>query len=103
MTCGVGCRCSSDPVLLWCWCRPAATALTPPLAWEPLYTMGAAQEMAKRQKKKKKKFWTLIISKLMAKLVMYKQNKVERNQVMNCTELIKYIINLRFYFLQFSH
>ena len=26
MSCGVGCRCSSDPVLLWLWHRPAATA-----------------------------------------------------------------------------
>ena len=21
-SCGIGCRCSSDPVLLWLWCRP---------------------------------------------------------------------------------
>ena len=27
MICGVGHRCGSDPVLLWLWCRPAATAL----------------------------------------------------------------------------
>ena len=25
MGCGVGCKCSSDPALLWLWCRPAAT------------------------------------------------------------------------------
>ena len=31
-----------------------ATALIRPLAWEPPYAMGVAQEMAKRQKKKKK-------------------------------------------------
>ena len=24
-----------DPVLLWLWCRPAATAPIRPLAWEP--------------------------------------------------------------------
>ena len=30
--CGVGCRCGSDPALLWC--RPAAVALIHPLAWE---------------------------------------------------------------------
>ena len=24
--CSVGCRCSSDPALLWLWHRPAATA-----------------------------------------------------------------------------
>ena len=34
--------------------RLAATALIRPLAWEPPYAAGAAQEMAKRQKKKKK-------------------------------------------------
>jgi len=41
--------------LLWLWCRPAATALIGPLAWEPPYAAGAALEKAKRQKKKKKK------------------------------------------------
>ena len=41
-------------MLLWLWCRPAATAPIRPLAWEPPYAVGAAQEMAKRQKKKKK-------------------------------------------------
>ena len=30
----VGCRCSSDPALLWLWHRPAATAPTGSLAWE---------------------------------------------------------------------
>ena len=33
MTCGIGCRCGSDLVLLWL----AATALIRPLAWEPPY------------------------------------------------------------------
>ena len=42
-----------DPVLLWLWCRPAAIAPIRPLAWEPPYAAGAAQEKAKRQKKKK--------------------------------------------------
>ena len=27
LSCGVGCRCGSDPVLLWLWCRTAAAAL----------------------------------------------------------------------------
>ena len=43
-----------DPVLLWLWCRLVAAAPTGPLAWEPPYAAGAAQEMAKRQKDKKK-------------------------------------------------
>ena len=55
MSCGVGCRRGSDPELLWLWCRLAAVALIRPLAWEPPYAMGAAQEMAKRKKKKKQK------------------------------------------------
>ena len=55
MSCGGGRRCGSDPVLLWLWRRLAATAPIGPLAWEPPYAVGAAQEMAKRQKKKKKK------------------------------------------------
>ena len=55
MSYGVGHRCGSDPTLLWLWCRPVAIALIGPLAWETLYAMRAAQEMAKRQEKKKKK------------------------------------------------
>ena len=40
-----------DPVLLWLWCRLAAVALIPPLAWELPY---AAGEALKEKKKKKK-------------------------------------------------
>ena len=40
-------------MLLWLWCRLAATAPIRPLAWEPPYAMGAALEKAKRQKNKK--------------------------------------------------
>ena len=53
MSCGVGCTCGSDPVLLWLWCRPVATAPIRLLAWEPPYATGVAQEMAKRQKIRK--------------------------------------------------
>ena len=55
MSCGVGCRHGSDTALLWLWHRPAATASFRPLAWEPPYAMGAAQEIAKKKKKKKKR------------------------------------------------
>ena len=51
MSCGVGCIRGSDPALLWLWHRLAATALIRPLAWEPLYAVGAALEKTKRQKK----------------------------------------------------
>ena len=55
MSRGVGCRLGLDPVLLWLWCRPAATAPIRPLEWEPPYAVGVAQEMAKRKKKERKK------------------------------------------------
>ena len=50
-SCGVGCRRGSDPTLLQLWRRLVATDLIRPVAWEPPYAVGAAQEIAKRQKK----------------------------------------------------
>ena len=55
MSCGVGRRRCSDPALLWLWCRPVATAPIGPLAWEPPYAAGAAQEIATTTKKDKRK------------------------------------------------
>ena len=55
MSCAVGHRRGSDPKLLWLWHRLAATALIRPLAWEPPYAAGAAQEIAKKRPKKKTK------------------------------------------------
>ena len=49
MSCGVGRRRGSDLALLWLWPRPAAVALTRPLAWEPPYAVGIA---LKKEKKK---------------------------------------------------
>ena len=49
MNCGVGHRHSLGLVLLWLWCRPAATALIRPLAWEFPCATGVALENAKRQ------------------------------------------------------
>ena len=54
MSCGVGRRYGSDPVLLWLWHRLAATAPIRPLAWEPPHAVGAALEKSKRLKKKKR-------------------------------------------------
>ena len=51
MSCGVGCRRSSGPALLWLWCRPETTAPIRSLVWEPPYAVGAAQEIAKKKKK----------------------------------------------------
>ena len=46
MSCDIGYRRNS--VLLWLWCRPAATAPIRPLAWEPPYAAGVALEKAER-------------------------------------------------------
>ena len=56
---GVGHRCGSDPVLLWC--RLAAIAPIQPLAWEFSYALGVA---LKRPKKKKKEKRSLVIDEL---------------------------------------
>ena len=53
MSCGVGHRRRSNLALPWLWRTPVATAPIRPLAWEPPYAVGMAQEMPKRQKKKK--------------------------------------------------
>ena len=52
MRCGVGCRCSSDPTLLWLRRRLEAAALIWPLAWEPPYAVGVV--LKKHQKIKKR-------------------------------------------------
>ena len=53
MSCGVGRRLGSDPALLWLWRRLVAAAPIRPLAWEPPYAAGAAQEIATTTTKKK--------------------------------------------------
>ena len=42
VSCGIGCRCGSDPALLWLCHRPAAAAPIEPLAREPPYAAGVA-------------------------------------------------------------
>ena len=59
MSCGVGCRLSLDPTLLWLWCSPAATAMVGPLVWEPPYAVGGALKRQKTKDKKKKKRYCL--------------------------------------------
>ena len=39
-------------MLLWLWCRLAATAPVGPLAWEPPYAEGSALKKTKKKKKK---------------------------------------------------
>ena len=57
MSCCVGRRCSSDPVLLWLWCRPAAVALIPPLAWKLPHAAPAAVKINKLINLKNKGSW----------------------------------------------
>ena len=52
MICGVGCRCGSDPTLLWPWRRPVTIAPIEPLAWEPTYAGGSGPRKGKKTKKK---------------------------------------------------
>ena len=53
--CAVGRRHSSDPALLWLWCRPAAGSSVQPLAWELPYAKDAALKRQKKQNKTKQK------------------------------------------------
>ena len=62
MSCGVGRSHGLDLVLLWLWCRPAATAPIQPLAWEPPYTTGASLEGKKDQKEKVEKSGVPIVA-----------------------------------------
>ena len=71
MNCGVGCKRGSDLALLWLWRRPVATAPIQPLAWEPPYAVGVAQEIATTTTKKKKK----------TKRQKKKKNNVERGGI----------------------
>ena len=54
MRCGAVCRPGWDLVLLWLWCRLAATGLIRALAWELPYASGVALKK-KRQKQNKMK------------------------------------------------
>ena len=49
MSCGVGHRHTSDPVLLWLWLWWAATTLIQPLAWEFSYAAGVALKKKKKR------------------------------------------------------
>ena len=61
VSCGVGRKRGSDPVLLllYLWCSLAAIVPIGPLAWELLYAMGEALK-SKRKKKKEKKLYEII-------------------------------------------
>ena len=48
VSCGVGHRRGSDPVLLWLWSRLVATAPIGPLGWEPPYAEGSGPRKGKK-------------------------------------------------------
>ena len=50
MTCGVGQRCSSDPVLLWLWCSSN---------WTPSLRISICHGCSPKKSKKKKKYHSL--------------------------------------------
>ena len=52
MSCGVGCRCRSDPVLLWLWRRPAGTAPIRPPSLGISISCGYGPLKKKKSKKK---------------------------------------------------
>ena len=90
MSCGVGCKRGSDPVLLWLWL--AATALIRPLPWEPPCDAGVAPEKAKRQKNKKQKtplqnLWDAAKAILTGKLIAIQAHlrKQDKPQINNLT------------------
>ena len=55
MSCGMGRKQGTDPMLLGLWCRPAAAAPIQPLAWELPYAIGVTLKSKKAKKEKKKK------------------------------------------------
>ena len=57
MSCCVGHRRGSDPVLLWLWYRPAAAALIQTLAWKLPYASGVT---LKRERQKRKNMTLLL-------------------------------------------
>ena len=70
MSFSVACKHDLDPALLWLWCRPGASALIGPLAWELPYATGTAV------KRKKKNFCS---SKLLLEIYHPNIQKKEKN------------------------
>ena len=92
MSCGVDRRHGSDPMLLWLWCRLAATAPIRPLVWEPPYAVGSGLRKGKKTKKKKKKKKrnthdgriSYNIFDLLAQLMLYPVSRVNINHCQCC-------------------
>ena len=96
MSCGVGHRRGLDPVLLWLWCRPVATASIGPLAWEPAYAMGAVQENGKKTKKKEHVFQPRILYPRQAinQILQLKKDIFQTHECSNILHFIYLLANL---------
>ena len=55
MSCSVGYRYGSDPMLLWLWCSLAAVAPIRPSAWELPYAEGVALKKQKQTNEENQK------------------------------------------------
>ena len=66
----------SDPELLWLWRRPEATVPIQPLAWEPPYAEGAAQEKGKKN-----------------------QGRIRQNMLAHCLKTPDVCLFILFYFI----
>ena len=82
MSCGVVCRHGSGPALLWLWYRLVATAPIGPLAWEPPYAVGVAQEMSKKKTKKR----YILYPHIQVCLHVYVQEKRSEGHIQSCEQ-----------------
>ena len=83
MSCVEGRRCCSDLTLLWLWCRPVATALIQPLAWEPPYAAGVGL----KTKRKKKIFWWVPRLLLSSLVLVFHDFQIQRQKHRRCKSL----------------
>jgi len=67
--CGVGCRCSLDPTLLWPWC--GLQLLLDPLAWEPPCATGAALKRQKIKKNCNSGWWRILMKLIVVIILQY--------------------------------
>ena len=61
VSCGVGHRRGWDPLLLWLWCRLAATAPIGPLTWEPPHAVKKKKKNLRIKNKLKKIHFDLVV------------------------------------------